>query len=234
MPILVDKTINGVNHPDSWWTLSSLNSNQTNKTASIVMFGYHDKASHDADPNTTIDIQIFACTNPEIFEFYFGQINRTVDVCFVTVIETWLVIGNPSLPEISDGFFSAGTVFSPVGFASAEVGDVASTVIAVTFADYVSAGVDLDTGITIKVNGSNATISSAAQPVDTRIIQFTISAAVGLSDVVTVEFNNAGASLVDGGGTAIASFAAQSVINNVGESLFLDDEENSAWIPLVA
>lgn len=227
MPILMDHTVNGVNHPNSWWTLSSLNLNMTNRTASIVEFGYHDKDSRDADPNTKIDIQIFSCTTPEVFDFYFGQIERVVNAAYITTIELWLVLGDPDLPEPTDGFFSAGTVFSPVGFSSAEVGDVANNVVAVTFTDNVMSGVSLSTGITIKINGISATISSAAQPVDTRIIQFTLSAPVGLTDLVTVEFDNFGASLTDGNAIGVASFSAQDVTNQVGEHWRFNDASNS-------
>lgn len=230
MPILLDYTFHGVNHPDSWWVLTCLNINRRNKTANVLMFGYHDKAAHDANPDDTIDIQNFTCTDSEIYDFYFGAIDYTNDSAYVSIIEVYLIIGSPSLPEITGNFFNGGIAYSAIDYVSAEIGDVSGLVVAVTFNDNLQ--ISVSSGATINVNGSPATISSYTQPVNTKIIYFTLSAAVNIADEITFEYDGFAGGIADDSGFPLQSIAERSVTNQVGEYWRFSDKNNSAHIAL--
>ncbi len=98
-------------------------------------------------------------------------------------------------------------------FSAAEVGNVAADTVAVTFSVDVSAS-NYATGVTIKVNGSAATISSATRQSNHAIVYYVLSAAVVNGDTVTWEYS--GGSIVnEATGAALQTTSAQSVTNNV-------------------
>jgi hypothetical protein len=229
MPIDLDYTFQGANHPHSWWVMQCLNLNLPDKYATVVMAGFHDKETYDADHSDVLDLQLLTCNEPTAFDFYFGSVNRIEDSAFVTIIETWLVVSNPDLHEPSGGFFSLGIVWSPIGFESAEVGDISSSVVAVTFTDDVQCAIDFIDGVTIKVNGVAATISSATQPADLSIVQYTLSAPVSTADVVTFEYDGTG-TINDANSIGVPAIFAQAVTNQTGQRLWFNDSNNSIWI----
>jgi hypothetical protein len=232
MPIEMDYTFHGANHPNSWWVMAALNLNLPAKTATIVMHGFHDKEALEADPSDVLDIQLFTCTDPDVFDFYFGQINRNIDDCYVTVIETYLWIGSPDLIEITTFFSGAIGVFSPIDFVSALVGETSNSIVQVAFTDDVFNGGNFTNGVTIKVNGSPVGISSAAQPADLKVVKYTLTAPVGLTDVVTFEYDFylTGGTIVDAGAIGLYRIPAKPVTNLVGGALWFDDASNSIWL----
>lgn len=102
-------------------------------------------------------------------------------------------------------------------FSAAEVGTVNASTVAVTFSIDVSAS-DYAAGVTIKVNGSGATISSATRQANHAVVYYVISAAVANGDAVTWEY--AGGSIVnEATGAALQTTNAQSVTNNVAQDI---------------
>lgn len=118
---------------------------------------------------------------------------------------------------------TAKTVTNTIGaippeFDSAEIGAVLDTTVAVTFTTKVdAAGNDFSTGVTIKVNGSDAVIASGTRQADHHIVYYVIPA-VDANDVVTWEYDDATGLIVneDDGGI-MATLAAQPVTNTVAE-----------------
>lgn len=232
MPIEMDYTFHGANHPQSFWLLSSLNLNMTGKNASVAMAGYHNKEAFEADSTDVLDTQLIACSDPDIFDFYFGEINRFIEgSSYVNVIETYLQIGSPDLPEITT-FFISGVVYSPIDFVSAFIGGTDNAVVAVTYSDDVFNGGNFTNGVTVKVNGSPVTVSSAAQPADLRVVNYTLASPVDLTDVVTFEYTpfSTGGTVQDGGGIGVYRIPAKSVTNLVGSALAFDLASNSAHL----
>jgi hypothetical protein len=71
-------------------------------------------------------------------------------------------------------------------FASAEVGTVGATTVAVTFSEAVTAvGNDYTSGVTITVNGSAATISSGTRQTNQALVYYVLSAPVVYGDTIT-------------------------------------------------
>ncbi len=113
------------------------------------------------------------------------------------------------------------TVLIPVPvapqFASAEVGNVNASTVAVTFdSAIVAAGSDYSTGVTIKVNGSAAAFESGIRQSNHAIVYYALSSAVLGGDLVTWEYSaTAGAITGELYGLALPDVSAQSVANHV-------------------
>lgn len=225
MPITLNYDFKGANHPNSHWVMGSLNLNLPGKTATLIMFGYHDKDAFDADRADVLDSQSFTCTEPNTFDFYFDEINRVSETCYVNQIENWLVVGGPGgIEDPPRDFFAGGTVSSAVDFKSAEVGDVSNTIVAVTFTDIVAASNFL-TGVTIKVNGGAVGISSAAQPANQAIVEFTMAAPIVVGATITFEYTPG--NYVDQNAITLSKVPADTVTNNLGRAMRFNLPDNS-------
>lgn len=240
MSIQLNYTFNGVNYPNSWWAMGALNINLRNKTATVIMHGYITKAALQANPLQPLDVQNFSCSEPATFDFYFGDMNRVKNAAFVNTIENWLVVGDPGLLEDPRAFFAGGVVWSPVEYVASEtgvkvslvLGIMANNVISVTFDDKVGTGTSFITGVTIKVNGGSVAISSAAQPADLKIVQYTLAAPVSMTDNLTFEYAPSG--IYDGNAIGISAIAAKTVSNTLGTGLNFSLPDNSGHLATVA
>jgi len=122
-------------------------------------------------------------------------------------------------------------VSAAVAFSAGEVGDVSTTVVEVTYsATVVSPSSNYTLGITIKVNGTGVTVSSAARQVDTAKVRYTLASAVDINDTVTFEYSSGPGDLQDSAGSDIADIASTSVTNNVGEHFYFDTADDSAHL----
>ena len=126
----------------------------------------------------------------------------------------------------------AGTV--NIGYSISYVGTVStySDVIEVCFNRPVnSPGADYSLGVTINVNASPATISSAARQSDTRIVWYTLAAEVDANDVITWEYDSGVGDLEDAtNSTTLPTVAAQSTTNYIGSHWWFNFDENSGHI----
>lgn len=104
-------------------------------------------------------------------------------------------------------------------FSSAEVGNVNASTVSVTFSVNVSAS-NYATGVTIKVNGSAATISSATRQANHAVVYYALSAAVVNGNTVTWEYSG-GNITNEATGAALQTTSAQSVTNNVSGDDFM-------------
>lgn len=116
-----------------------------------------------------------------------------------------------------------------VYFSSAEVGSAGKNLVRVTFSTTILAG-DYSTGVTIKVNGSDATINSAARQAGNKIVQYTLSANVAAGDTVTWEYDSATGDYTNGAGTYdLQTYTAQAVTNNCVDILLDVDFEDGTF-----
>lgn len=106
---------------------------------------------------------------------------------------------------------------TPPLFVSAEIGDVDATTVVVTFDRAVLAAEnDFLLGVTIKINGSAATLISGIRQTNHAIVYYALTPAVISTDTVTWEYNAAiGIIVSEIDGAALADVTAQSVTNNV-------------------
>jgi hypothetical protein len=80
-------------------------------------------------------------------------------------------------------------VVTKLAFASAEVGNVDASTVVVTFTlPVAAAGSDYKSGVTIKVNGVAAVISSATRQANTAVVYYVLATPVAHGDAVTWEY----------------------------------------------
>jgi len=113
-------------------------------------------------------------------------------------------------------------------FLASQAGDTSSATVEVRFARPVfSPGGDYALGVTIKVNGSTATISSATRQSDTAVVHYVLSVAFDANDVVTWEYTGGDLRDANDSSKALATVAAQTVTNLVGTHFWFDVTEDS-------
>jgi hypothetical protein len=101
------------------------------------------------------------------------------------------------------------------GLAGAEIGNVnASTVVASFSAPIVSPGNNYASGVTIRVSGTPATISSAVRQSGNLVVYYVLSAPVVSGDVVTWAYSGGDLESVTGG-IPVPTTPARNVANNV-------------------
>ncbi|HEX8088366.1 MAG TPA: hypothetical protein VF762_05905, partial [Blastocatellia bacterium] len=82
-------------------------------------------------------------------------------------------------------------------------------------------------GVTIKVNGVAATISSATQTGLPTTVEYNLSAPVDQNDVVTWEYDSTTGFLIDGSNLSLQTFTPLEVMNLVGTTFDFSEKENS-------
>lgn len=112
-----------------------------------------------------------------------------------------------------------GSTPAPAGpqFSAAEIGTVNASTVAVTFDSDVSAS-DYGAGVTIKVNGTDTSITSATRQTNHAIVYYVIPVLWhGSGDVVTWEYASGSGNIVsEADSTPLGNVTAQSVTNNCG------------------
>src|SRR5512147_772228 len=100
-------------------------------------------------------------------------------------------------------------------FSSAEIGTVNASTLVVTFDRDVSAA-DYSAGVTIKVNGSATSITSATRQANHAIVRYVIPVLWhGSGDAVTWEYASGSGNIVaESGGDPLGNVTAQAVTNN--------------------
>lgn len=90
---------------------------------------------------------------------------------------------------------------------------------------------DFASGVTIKINGTAATITAADQQADHAVINYTITPAVQAGDTVTWEYSAASGHIVaESGGAKLGDVSAQSVTNNVSGGVTLPQVESATLL----
>lgn len=116
-------------------------------------------------------------------------------------------------------------------FSSAEIGSVNAFTLPVTFDSNVSAS-NYATGVTIKVNGTATSITSATRQANHAIVRYVIPVLWhGTGDAVTWEYNSATGNIVsESDATPLGDVSAQSVTNNCEYIALLDLQSDDASI----
>lgn len=121
-----------------------------------------------------------------------------------------------------------------IGFQSAYIGTVStySDVVAVRFTRPVnSPGADYSLGVTIEVNASPSTITSAVRQSDQSIVYYTLDAEVDANDVVTWAYDSGTGDLEDTlNSTTVPTVTAQTATNYIGSHWWFNFDENSGHI----
>lgn len=134
------------------------------------------------------------------------------------------------------GLVVVGDDTTPPNFSSGEEGDVTNATVAVTFSEaIVSALDDYVTGITIKVNGVSATISSGTLQSGSQVVYYVLDAgsAADANDEITWEYSDTLGDLADEAANQMGDVAASAITNNVGEHLRFNDAPNSMHLATV-
>jgi len=118
-------------------------------------------------------------------------------------------------------------------FTDSEEGDVTNATVAVRFSEAVTSS-NFATGVTIKLNGVGATISSATLQGDPVYVYYVLSAPYAdANDAITWEYSDVAGDIQDSAGNQLGDVVATAVVNNVGRHLRFDDAPNSmhlAWL----
>lgn len=118
-----------------------------------------------------------------------------------------------------------GSAPAPVGpqFSAAEVGTVNALTVVVTFDSNISAS-DYSAGVTIKVNGTSTSITSATRQANHAIVYYVIPVLWhGSGDTVTWEYASGSGNIVaESDSTLLGDVSAQSVTNNCEYAALLD------------
>ncbi len=216
MPFEMAYTINGTNHPKSYWLIKFLSLNDPNKTGNVIFFGYHNVASFDAGEGHIAEHR-YDITDPTFYDFSFGQGRYPQETAFLFIMEDRAL-------DLDD-FFGPADVLSFVKVLRVEVGSAGSSQIVVTFPVQVN-GASFTSGVTIKINGVAATIAAGVRsPVD--VLTYTISEVVGPTDIVTWEYDRSTGVLEDAASSPLQSFTPMTAVNSVGSHLRFDDANNS-------
>lgn len=231
MPIQMNYDFLGASFTESYWVLVAINLNTLNKSATLVFHGFTNKAAFDDAPDKPLDVRIFVVNDPDVYDQHLSPA-KTLNVLYTTQVESYVIFSSPSGFLGADSFFAGGMSYSPVEFVSAEIGNEDNLTVTVTFGDDLSAVSDAS-GVTILVNGSSAGIASAARvSANHAQVQYTLTAAVNVGDVVTFAYDS-GHSLADSYGAGLPSITPQSVTNNIGAALQFNIPDNSAHFVLL-
>jgi hypothetical protein len=112
----------------------------------------------------------------------------------------------------------------PPEYVSGEIGDIDTSTVEIVFSkDVLAAGDDYSTGVTIKINGVAAVISSGTRQVDNEIVRYVLSAPADINDVITWEYSDTTGLITNTDGEPMLSVSAQTVTNNIGSQLYFDD-----------
>lgn len=122
---------------------------------------------------------------------------------------------------------------SPPVFENGEEGDVTNAIVAVTFSEEVFSA-DFTVGVTIRIGGVAATITSAAKQSDPILVYYTLQAPwAAANSAVTFEYSDVTGDYADAASNQMADQTAIAITNNVGRHLRFDDAPNSmhlSWI----
>lgn len=235
MPFRFDHTTpGGTNYPDSFWVISAVNLNHLGQSAVVIMNGYADVETFNSGGEPFSQQQI-VFNDSEIYRLAISipfQTNWSgVDFSFYWYLET-------ALPQGS-GYANLGTFeeqYSITGLNSLEIGAEADDIVAVAFSNELT-GYSSAAGVTIRVNGSPATISSASLDGNYSFphfgVAYDLSADVQLGDEVTWEYDGGApgsGTLTDPGLLPVRKFEATPVVNTIGFYLKFNRKSNSGHI----
>ncbi|HEX8183292.1 MAG TPA: hypothetical protein VF747_01035 [Blastocatellia bacterium] len=228
MPFLLDYTDeNGTNYPASYWVIRYYTANDPAQSGQVHFFGYADVEAFDRG-NDEIGRQSYTITDVSIYDLYFGKAHVPTTEAFLTLLER---IGL-NVPTPGASFFNSGSQLSSVRPLSLEIGAENPSRVVVVFTaevDFQPTGNFLS-GITIKVNGVAATISTATQTGLPTTLQYNLSAPVEIDDVVTWEYDASAGFLEDAAGLTLQTFTPLDVTNNLGRHLWFNTKDNSAHV----
>lgn len=141
----------------------------------------------------------------------------------------WL--GDPFFRSLATPLGFGGAV-SSISYLRSEIGDVGNDTVVVTFSsDINSPGTDYSAGVTIKINGSDATISSATRQTDKRVVHYVLSADGDANDVVTWEYDAGTGDLEDlASGQVMSSVSAKTSTNNIATHFWFNLASDSGHL----
>jgi hypothetical protein len=109
---------------------------------------------------------------------------------------------------------------------SAEIGFVDTSTVSVTF-DQTVKSVDFTEGVTIKVNGTPRSITSATRQTDKTKVYFVLSSAVGLVDTILLSYARIDGFITNAAGDSLDDIVDAAVTNNAGAARIFDEFTDS-------
>jgi hypothetical protein len=136
-------------------------------------------------------------------------------------------------PFVLTGGAGGGEDLTAPAYGSAEIGNVDTDTIVVTFTETVnSPGANYSAGVTIEADAVGQTISSSARQSDQRKVHYNLSAVLTLQQVVTWAYASASGDIEDQAvpPNALADVATKTVINNIGSHYRFNFPDNSGHL----
>jgi len=128
-------------------------------------------------------------------------------------------------PGVLLGIISADIV--PPSYSTGEEGDQSNAIVAITFSEAVQSS-SFSTGVTIKVDGVTATITSAVQQADPVLVFYTLASPWAVSNsVITFTYSDIIGDYSDLANNQMGDITAAAVVNDVGRHERYDDAPNS-------
>lgn len=113
-------------------------------------------------------------------------------------------------------------------FTLSEAGDVANTIVVVTFSEPIISGTDdYVSGVTIKINTVATVISAGNLQPGSLVVHYTIADEPDANDAITWEYADAGGNIADTSGNQLGDVAETAVDNNIGEHWYGDNIADS-------
>lgn len=229
MPLILAFTAeDGTVYTASYWRIVPVSFNSKVKTGSFQLHGWTDIDCYNAGmPNIGASPKEFNITNPTDYDRVFGETALVSQYPFLEWLESY---------ASEAGFFLTADQYSHVAIVSADIGSFDSSRIYIRFNDTVThlgGGGNFTDGVTIKVNGVGVAISAAAQDSPPSIIRYDLATPIDANDVVTWEYDALSGDLTSAGFTALTSFPAFSVTNEIGSFLNFSLADNSIHLATV-
>lgn len=124
-------------------------------------------------------------------------------------------------------------VLPPPTFSTGEVGSVSASTVVIGFSEPIKA-TSYTAGVTIEVNGSPATISSATRQTDKSIVRYVIASPVDGGDTVEFSYSAIDGFIQNELGVHLADVAATEITNNAAAGPFSPDEVTGLVLWLAA
>lgn len=191
----------GTNYPTAIWVVNTLSLNPVAETVSFSMLVYPDATAFSSRDSYLPDSPIlFTINNSTTFRAYFSVV-RGVDNAFALISQCANYVGAENIYGFTatgnymDSTGGGGSVrFSPTYITACVAAQDGPDVVTLTLNNDVTTAGTFQDGVTIKVNGSPAAISSVAHP-SGPVLRYTLSAPILMGDVV--EFEGRAVSMVD-------------------------------------
>src|ERR1700754_4733546 len=233
MPFKLNYTAaTGATYPASWWIVGGILLDRMTQQGRLFLHIYASKAEFDAG-SPPLDSPIIHVTELDMYNEFFGAAERNNSAAWTTILE-----GLALQPQRARSLYRQTSIpedlvqFADIPITLAEIGLVSSDIVTITFASEVQSAGDLVDGVTIKINGL-AVLGLTVEQIATNVIRYTLPSPVGLTDVLTLEYDGDVGTITDVNGLPLASIAAKPITNYLGCIMNFSLAENSGLVAAV-